>query len=167
MKIIFDEDDLKVTNAVNLSNSLLKNPEFYNKISEKESFDLSTATPKQISDLLKNSVLNFKVELFYPTGFYNRIKYRKTFAFTDHEFPDTLFLNKRKLNREEESIGATIIHECIHALDHDAVDYTFGHGNNSSKNKGNTAPYWIGNLAYKIFKNNYQVSEIVFDQIEE
>lgn len=166
MKIIFDDDNQKVQNAVDLANSILKNEVFYNKINKKDSFDLSTASPEIIAELIKKSELEFEVELFYPTG-WRRIKYRKTLAYTDHKYPNTLFLNLRKLNREPERIAATIIHESIHSLDHDAEDYTFGHGNNSSKGKANTAPYWIGNLAYKILKNDFDITELVFDQEEE
>lgn len=98
---------------------------------------------------------------------FKNIKYRKTFAYTDGRFPNTLFLNFKKLDREIEDIAATIIHESIHALDDAEATYTFGHGNNSSAGKDNTAPYWIGNLAYRILKNNQNAPLLAFDQIEE
>lgn len=167
MRIICNEDNDKIQLSTQLANDVLQNSVFYDRISSRDSFDLSTATPKQISNLLKDSDLNFNIELFRPTGFYNKVKYRKTLAFTDHDFPNTLFINEKKLNRSSESIAATIIHESIHALDHNEVDFTFGHGNNSSKGKGNTAPYWIGNLAYKLFKNDFGAEDLVFDQLEE
>lgn len=166
MKIIFNENLAGVKSATDKSNELLKNDEFYKAISDHPNFDLSTASPKIIADLLKKSDLEFKVEIFYPNAFQS-IKYRKTFAYTDERFPNTLFLNFKKLDREIEDIAATIIHESIHALDDAEETYTFGHGNNSPKGKDNTAPYWIGNLAYQILKNNPNAPLLAFDQMEE
>jgi hypothetical protein len=166
MKVIFNDNHAKVKEATEMANSVLLNSEFYQKIRAKEKFDLSTTTPQIIADLVQQSNLEFKVDLFYPSG-WKAIKYRKTFAYTDHQFPNTLFLNLKKLRRSPESIAATIIHESIHALDHESVDYTFGHGNNSSKGKEDTAPYWIGNLANKILNNNSDLAKIDFDQDED
>ncbi|MGZ0016802.1 hypothetical protein [Yeosuana sp. AK3] len=166
MKILFNENLAGVKSATDKANELLKNDEFYKTISDHPSFDLSTASPKIISELLKKSDLEFKVEIFYPNAFQS-IKYRKTFAYTDSRFPNTLFLNFKKLDREIEDIAATIIHESIHALDDAEENYTFGHGNNSPKGKHNTAPYWIGNLAYQILKNNPNAPLLAFDQMEE
>ncbi len=166
MIITFNDKQQKVEEATEMANSILKNSLFYSKIREKDNFDLSTASPQIIADLIEQSDLEFKIDLFYPSG-WRAIKYRKTFAYTDSRFPNTLFLNLKKLNRNSISIAATIIHESIHALDHDAIDYTFGHGNNSSKGKSNTAPYWIGNLANKILKGDFDSKLLVFDQEED
>ncbi|WP_290702094.1 hypothetical protein [Lacinutrix sp.] len=165
MKIIFNDNQEQVTEATRMANSIFENQVFYDKINLKESFDLSTASPKIISELIKHSSLEFKIDLFYPSG-WRAIKYRNTIAYVDHRFPNTLFLNLKKINRKPEDIAATIIHESIHALDNEAIDYTFGHGNNSSKGKANTAPYWIGNLALKILNNDFNTESIIFDQEE-
>lgn len=162
MKVIFADENAYVQKATTMANTILGNEEFYQKIRQQEKFDLSTAKPSIIAELIKSSGLEFKVELFYPSG-WRAIKYRNTFAYTDPNYPNTLFLNLKKLDREIEDIAATIIHECIHALDQEAVDYTFGHGNNSPKGKENTAPYWIGNLAYKLLKNDPEAEALVFD----
>ncbi len=167
MKILFNDDIIIVKSAVEKSNGLLNNVDFFNEISNHPSFDLSTASPKIIADLMKHSNLEFKIEIFYPNVLLVLFKYRKTFAYTDGQFPNTLFLNFKKLNREVESIAATIIHESIHALDDAEDTYTFGHGNNSPIGKDNTAPYWIGNLAYKMLKNNPMAPLLVFDQLED
>jgi hypothetical protein len=166
MKIIFNENIASVKSAADKSNELLKNAEFYKAIANKPNFDLSTASPKIVADLLEKSDLEFKVEIFYPNVLQS-IKYRKTFAYTDERFPNTLFLNFKKLDREIESIAATIIHESIHALDNAEEAYTFGHGNNSPVGKENTAPYWIGNLANRMLKNNPVAPLLAFDQMEE
>jgi hypothetical protein len=165
MKITFNDEHKNVQQAVQMANLVLANDDFYARIRQVTKFDLSTAAPAIIADLIKNSRLDFKVELFYPSG-WRAIKYRKTFAYTDEIYLNTLFLNLRKLDREIEDIAATIIHESIHALDDECLEYTFGHGNNSSKGKDNTAPYWIGNLAYQILKGDIKSKKLTFDQEE-
>ncbi|MCX6307220.1 MAG: hypothetical protein NT040_19820 [Bacteroidetes bacterium] len=166
MIIIFNDEHTRVKAATALSNGILKNPVFFKAISDHPSFDLSTASPQIIADLMAKSDLEFKIEIFYPNVLQS-IKYRKTFAFTDGRFPNTLFLNFKKLERETEDIAATIIHESIHALDDAAENETFGHGNNSAVGKENTAPYWIGNLAYRMLKNNPDAPLLAFDQVED
>ena len=169
MKILLRDEHPTVANAVEKANFILRDAEFYQEIRKKERFDMSTATPGEIASYLETLELLFEVILFKPQTLFERIKYRKTYAYTDHNYPNMLFINELKLEREEESIAATIIHESIHALDHAVEDYTFGHGSNRAHNKENTAPYWIGNLAYKILTNdpnkqiafNEMVSEIV------
>jgi hypothetical protein len=163
MKITFNDEHNNVQHAVQMANSVLANEDFYKRIRQVTKFDLSTSTPAIIADLINNSHLDFKVELFYPSG-WRAIKYRKTFAYTDGNYPNTLFLNLRKLDREIEDKAATIIHESIHALDDECVEYTFGHGNNSSRGKDNTEPYWIGNLAYQILKGDFNSKKLAFDQ---
>lgn len=169
MKIEFNDDQHVVQEAVQLSNALLTNQKFYDAIAEHSNFDLTSdnVNPRIIADLLKNSLLVFSVEIFYPSKLQSIFKYRKTLAFTDARYPNSLFLNFKKLNREVAEIAATILHEAIHALDHEQKTYTFGHGNNSPIGKQNTAPYWIGNLAYRMLSNKAEKSTIIFDQIEE
>lgn len=157
----------KVLLATKYANDILQNEDFYERISNKDSFDMSDATPKQISRFLKESDLEFVVKPFKPRGIANKIKYRKTLALTDRRYPNTLFLNVNKLNREAESIAATIIHESIHALDNSVKEFSFGHGDNDASGKGNTAPWWIGNQTYKILKNNNEAGNLDFTGIQE
>jgi len=166
MIITFNDEHEKIQIAVQMANMVFENEIFYERIRQVTRFDLSTATPEIIAELIASSRLEFKVELFYPSG-WRAIKYRKTFAYTDGNYPNTLFLNLKKLDRETEDIAATIVHESIHALDDECIEYTFGHGNNSSIGKENTAPYWIGNLAYQILKNDSNCKRLIFDQVED
>lgn len=141
-----------IQEAVNQSNRILNNPDFYIAIAQHEAFDMSNLSPKQIAEMLQLSSLKFEIRLFDPQGL-KGLKYRKTFAYTDKDYPNTLFLNKDKLNRKSEEIAKTIVHEAVHALDNAEDKGRFGHGNNRSEGKKNTAPYWIANLAYTMFKS--------------
>ena len=167
MTIIFNEHNASVSKAVIMTNALLTDEPFLDQIARHPSFDFSNATPQIVAELIRLSTLEFHVELFYPNLLNRLTKYRKTLAYTDKRFPNTLFLNVRKLNRSSESIAATIVHESIHALDTEATEYSFGHGNNSSVGKQNSAPYWIGNLAYRILLDDADAPLLVFDQPEE
>jgi hypothetical protein len=165
VQVTFSEDNEIIMTAVEQANSLLSNEQFYNRIEQKDKFDLSTATPAQVANSIESSNLTFHVEIFYP-NFLN-FKYRKTLAYTDGRFPNRLFLNFKKLDRSTESIAATIIHETIHAVDDAEHLYTFGHGNNSPVGKENTAPYWIGNLAHQMLTGNNEIASLPFDRLDE
>ncbi len=166
MEVVFNETHPTIVRATQMANELLRSERFYEAIAAKDRFALSTASPAIIADLMRRSPLIFKLELFYPNVFQTFLKYRKTLAFTDGRHPNTLFLNVKKLGRSTESIVATIIHETVHALDDDCKEYTFGHGNNSPAGKQDTAPYWIGNLAYRLLTNEPNAPALVFDTEE-
>lgn len=164
MHVVSHTDHPAVVQATVLANQLLVRPDFYQGIAQHPPFDLSTATPAQIADVLQKSTLTFAVELFYPGLLGGLTRYRRTLAYTSSRYPNTLFLNSRKLKRPAEAIAATIVHECVHAADDAETTYTFGHGNNSSVGKANTAPYWIGNYAYRLLLPNTSGAGLVFDQ---
>lgn len=152
MKISFNGEEIVILQAVLEANAILQNPEFYEIVAQHDQFDMANISPALISGLMKASTLEFKIRVFRPTIF-TFIKYYKTYAYTDGDYPDTLFLNANKLNRQSAEIAATIIHESVHAIN-DTTTYEFGHGDNSSAGKENTAPYWIGNLAYQLLTGN-------------
>lgn len=166
MTITFNEPFPGVRSAVDMANALLRHPGFFRAIAAHPGFDRSNAPSRVIAELMEKSSLVFRVTVFMPRGG-KRFKYRNTFAYTDSGFPNTLFLNRRKLNRETEDIAATIIHESVHALDDSEAQYGFGHGDNSPVGKANTAPYWIGNLAYRMLKGVPHAAPRAFSQIME
>ena len=148
--------------SVEMANELLKNSEFFQAIYEHNTFDYSDTTPAIISDLMKGSDLKFKVTTFHPHWLEG---YGRTLAYTDSRFSNTLFLNDKKLNRDPEEVAASIIHESVHALDDDkSNNYRFGHGDDSPIGKENSAPYWIGNLAYQMLVGNSEAPLLAFDQ---
>ncbi len=142
MTIIFSGTHPAVRAAVERTNTLLRDPDLYARIRRHPAFEMSTATPAQIADLMERSECSVNVVLYR-----SKWPWSKALAFEDDRFPNTVFLNERRLNRSLGSICATLIHECVHALDSTAADLRFGHGNNDPNGKENTAPYWIGDLA--------------------
>ena len=155
------------------ANGLLHNPVFFDAIAAHAPFDQdahgtpATATPAQISALMQGLALVFQVDMFVPHGLLQKTKYHKTQAYTDPAQPNTLFLNGTWIAQQAPStaeLAATIIHECVHAANTADPDpaHEFGHGDNSSKGKDNTAPYWIGSYAYSLLSGQ-PMAALVFD----
>jgi hypothetical protein len=68
-------------------------------------------------------------------------------------YPNRIYVNTNSLPRSIASLVATIHHESIHYLDSKQTDFFFHHGNNRyAKWKEDTAPYYVGGIAYKIAK---------------
>jgi hypothetical protein len=166
MQVEYTGDHPIVREAVTEANRLLKDQSFLEEIAARPTFDMSTASPATIAELIRSSSLRFVVQLFSPRGV-NKVRYRKTFAYTDGRYPNTLFLNEAKLDREMADVAATIIHEAIHALDDSEPGYQFGHGSNSPRGKENTAPYWIGNRAYQLLTAGEGTTAPSVDEVEE
>jgi len=145
MTVTFPGTEANVVNAVARTNQLLQDAAFFTAIGQHPAFDRSTATPKQIADLLQQSATTITVVLYK-----SKWPLSKALAYEDHRFPDKVFINSRRLKRSLGSICATIIHECVHAIDAADENLRFGHGDNNPNGKENTAPYWIGDLAYEM-----------------
>jgi hypothetical protein len=60
--------------------------------------------------------------------------------------PNKIYLNTRRLDREDADIAGTIVHEAVHAADA-ASPLDFGHEGNHPGGNERSAPYWIGNWA--------------------
>lgn len=154
--IIYSGTNISVTKAAQKANELLQDNNFFQQIATHGKFDMSSATSTEVADVLKNAKFQMMIELYYPPN-----PLSKALAYDDPIHPLTIHLNARRLNRSIASICATIIHESVHAADAMESSFHFGHGDNSSNGKGNTAPYWIDNLAYSIVSNG-QPAFIVF-----
>jgi hypothetical protein len=132
----------KILRCVKRANDILEDLDFYGEIAQKNSFDMSTASPTYIAKKMREKFpkLNCNVKTYYK-------KWSRANAFFEPSNPTFININLAKLNRTDESIVATIIHEWVHMVDGVDKQESFGHGSNSSKGKQNTAPYWIDNLA--------------------
>ena len=177
MHIFYEEDELPrrqdrvsvIKLAVQKANELLTNPAFFIKISDHKQFDYTHWPSADIANEMTKSTLEFKVTIFHKRWLDG---YGKTLAYTDAAYPNTLFLNNHRLNREVEEVAASIIHESVHALDDSlrkasgklADDPWFGHGDDSSVGKENSAPYWIDQLAYEMLKNDPRLPFLAFEQ---
>lgn len=162
-RFIYNGNSDIITDAINDANFIFQNEEFFTRLSGKESFDASNATGEKIKELIKISPIIATIELYKPAPL---PPWSRANAYTTESQPASIFLNKRKLNRSIESIAATLVHEYIHLIDFSTAEYSFGHGDNSSGGKDDTAPYWIDMLAYELLtgktsKSVYQHADLL------
>ena len=161
-RLIYKGSISSITDAVQDANYILNNELFHYELSLKQSFDFSNASGKIISELIKSSKIVASVETYKSVAL---PPWSRANAYTLPNVLDKIFLNRRKLNRSFESIAATLVHEYVHLIDYESKEYHFGHGDNSSSNKENTAPYWIDMLAYKLLTG--KEPNLVFHHIEQ
>ena len=152
-----------VNEAVNYCNFTLFNMDkelmnFLDKISEHKGFDMSDAGTDYIADRImkfRQADLKMKVVIYESLNPFSR-----AYGYYTKSRPYDVNINSRKLGgRSTESIVNTLVHELIHAIDGLDVKHSYGHGSNSREGKQNTAPYWIGNLAAKIYSKSESVEE--------
>jgi len=161
-KINYNGNIQIISDAVHDANFILDSPEFHDALASKSGFDNSNASGKIISDLIKASSIDAIVETYKPLPI---PPWSRANAYTKPSEPKTIFLNRRKLNRSMESVASTLVHEYIHLVDYANSQYEFGHGDNSSADKENTAPYWIDILAYQLLTG--KEGKVVFQHGEE
>lgn len=147
--INYTESSNLINEGVEKANAVLNNDHFHLKLSEKLTFDESNASGLIISNLIKNSSVLANIEIYKSIW-----PWSKANAYTTPLHPDLIYLNVRKLDDYTSTdLACTLIHEFVHLIDFESKEYFFAHGSNYSKNKQNTAPYWIDNLALIILNN--------------
>lgn len=143
----------QVNAAVKFCNEMLLNPDihlhdFLQDIESKE-FNMTEAS----GDYIAKKLLWFiQQEHRINIVFYrSRNPWSKAYGYYTKARPFDININTRRMNRTTASFVATFIHEMIHAIDGLDMVYDYGHGDNSSAGKQDTAPYWIGTLASKYY----------------
>lgn len=144
MKVTYEGKRNQIILAVEDANEILNSQIFYDLIDKHPGFSCSKKSPKEISELLKDSQMEIEVKLYKP-----KWKWSKVLGYFVKGYPNTVFLNVRKIYRDTNSITNTIIHECIHALDNNVNNSIIEFGHNCGY-FDNTAPYEIDNIAEKI-----------------
>ena len=90
-------------------------------------------------------------EVYKPWWIFSR-----AIGYFDPAEPFTIHVNFYKLRKMSvHNVVANIVHEFVHVADHQDDKHYFGHGSNYRKGKENTAPYWIGNLAYELSQKHF------------
>jgi len=156
MTVIYNGKNEKVNECVEFINDLFGSDLLFDSISSKrDSFTHTEYEPKRISDLMKMDKNKTIIKLYK-----SRNPFTRSNAYVSPKHKNTLFLNTRKLWRNKQEIINTIVHECVHVVDYsENGKIDFGHGNNYSKGKENSAPYWIGNKAKEFYLDSLK-SEI-------
>jgi hypothetical protein len=145
MKINYGGNIQILVDATQKANDLLNGNKLYDLISQKPSFDFSTATGQQIAQSMRNCstvlhLLTFKKFITRELGY------------EDPKRPADIHINiaGNKLNRSLGSIVGTLIHESVHAADANDPTLSYPHNGNLAAGNENSAPYWIGNLVVQL-----------------
>lgn len=155
MQVVYDGKNEKVKECVEFINDLFDSDFFYKSVADKDSFTHTDYEPSIVAALMKEDGNQTIVKLYKSFN-----PWTKANAYVSPKYRNTLFLNTRKLWRNNEDIINTIVHECVHVVDFSENGKTdFGHGDNYSNGKENSAPYWIGEFAKKIYLDSLE-SEI-------
>lgn len=160
--IEYEGNITKLIKAKEIANEILMDENFYQKIIEKQSFDMATCPPQIVADYIKTH----RQTLCCNVKTYKK-RFSRALAYYTPSRPTDININTAKINRTTGSIVATFIHEYIHMIDDIIEENYFGHGDNKRAGKLNTAPYWIDNLSQSIvtgvtnFKNS-ESSNIVY-----
>lgn|SRR6185312_6689427 len=140
VNISYHGTSLVLIDALFRTNLLLEEDFFYQAISEHGNFDMANIDASTIAKLLKKSTLRMTVDTYLRP-------WSKADTIDDLDEPTMIYLNQWRLNRSIPNFCNIFIHQVIHAVNAENPQYEFGHGDNSSIGKENTAPYWIGSLA--------------------
>jgi hypothetical protein len=145
---------------------VLESDEFWQIVVAKDQFDLTNLSVAEIVNRIRSSTAQATIRLWTPNVSLYLLKYRHTNAMVDPGKPGFVFYHSRKLNRSVAAIVNTLVHEYIHVVDHFGDGNSvgeFGHGDQSSAGKQNTAPYWIGEQAYRFHSGSDKASSGLSD----
>lgn len=118
---------------------VINNADFQKEVSAIEKFDYSTRNGKQVvADLVAMKDVAIST---YKT----KNPFSKTIAYT-YGGAKTIYFNTRKNPRDFKEMINTVVHEASHIVG-------YGHGDNSSKGKEKSVPYWVGAIAEKYVLN--------------
>jgi hypothetical protein len=147
VRIKYNGSDEALQKAVAGVNALFLDVRFYNAIGTHRYFDKANISPVNLSLLIRNTRMDMKIDFYYAL-----YPFSKALTFDDDEQPQTIWLNKWNLKRSAGSLANTLVHQCIHAVNSRNREFSFGHGDNSSSGKDNTAPFWIAALAQQMLE---------------
>jgi hypothetical protein len=94
------------------------------------------------------------VQVWRPSNFFERVKYRKTVAFVDKKHPHHLFYHEKFIDNTADEFVHTFVHEYVHDVDYHSDGnpmIEMGHGDQSPKGKEKSVPYWLGNRAQELY----------------
>ncbi len=140
--------------AAYINDRLNVDESFWRRIRTKPKFDNATISSAEIERRLRTANSTITIQLWKPKPSHADM-YKNTIALVDSGHPRKLFYHTKFVDRAVGQKVNTIVHEYVHSVD--AFDdgdpgRQMGHGDNSARGKGDTAPYWIGDLAERIYR---------------
>jgi hypothetical protein len=153
MRAVFTGDDPGLAAAATAITALTGRADFWDGIRTHGSFDLATIDAAEIARRLQAETRTIRVVLWKPRAS-RRAFYQNTVAVTNPKEPFVLHYHIVFLRNSVGQKINTIVHEYIHNIDdHDGqAGEQMGHGDNDWQGKDNTAPYWIGGFAQRLYE---------------
>ena len=139
---IYSRYAARVEVACEKANALLKDGAFLAFLhdSKPEGFEFTGTeliTGRDVAEKIVRSEIESAICSYTPRWY--QFVQRNVLAYVSHG--DTvIYINTWNLARSVESIAGTLVHEYTHVIGYE-------HGNNSSKGKQDSIPYWMGSAA--------------------
>lgn len=155
MRAVFGGNDPGLCEAAAAITALGERTDFWDAIRAHGSFAFSTISPDEIVRRLQVETRPIRVFLWQPRP--DRAEdYRNTVAVTNPDEPFVLHYHVAFLSNSVPQKINTIVHEFIHNVDDHDNDpgEQMGHGDNDWRGKADSAPYWIGGLAQRLYEAN-------------
>lgn len=153
MRAEFKGDDPGLAAAAAAITALTDRTDFWDGIAAHGAFDCVTISADSIARRLQAETRMIRVLLWKPRA-PRRAFYKNTVAVTNPKEPFVLHYHMAFLSNSVGQKINTIVHELIHNVDdHDGQPgEQMGHGDNDWHGKENTAPYWIGEFAQRLYE---------------
>jgi hypothetical protein len=151
MKASYTGLNEKLRRAAAFVNRLDTTDTFWDAVRGKPDYDYTRLSSAEVHRRLRTSDGTVRVKLWTPKPG----TYVNTIAVTRKSSPWFIYYNTRKLDRLTSSMVNTIVHEFVHSVDYfDDGDsnINMGHGGSSSVGKQDSAPYWIGARAGRLYR---------------
>jgi hypothetical protein len=131
--------------AMKKAEELLKSgSEFLKTVEKINHFAMTNLSGAELVQVFQRASVQIHVQLYRPTWLFSR-----ALGYSIKE-TDVVYINYLKLRRPHSSLVATIIHEALHALNHYDEIHQFGHRDNHSQGKDDTASYKLDAIAEAI-----------------
>jgi len=146
-------DNLTILKAVSITNDILLMNNFHMDIENHKPFDNCDVTNRKIASILISSRNYGEVIVVIYRPWW---RWSKAVAYFSKKKPNQININRYKIpHRSINDYIETLVHEYVHLIDNKYLQFDFGHGDNSSNGKQNTAPYSIGRIARKLADRYY------------
>lgn len=156
MRAVFVGKDPGLCEAAAAITALGERADFWAAIRAHGAFAFSTIAPDAIVSRLQAETRPIRVLLWQPRP-ERAGDYRNTVAVTNPDEPFVLHYHVAFLGNSVGQKINTIVHEFIHNVDDHDYDpgEQMGHGDNDWHGKEESAPYWIGGLAQRLWETDH------------
>lgn len=148
MKFVNKSGNKRVQIIVNQVNEIIHGEEFKKRMLAINGFNPKYTSSPDVTGAyvwLRLTTDPSEIDVF---TFKSKNPWTSSNGYTKDDGKTQMFLNIRKFNRSDASIGGTLGHEGVHEVDNTDPAYSYGHGDNTPK--GGTAPEVVADIVYEL-----------------